>query len=83
MSHHRTHEQRSSDERYIKMLQNDLDVILAKYHELGHALTNMLIDSAIKHLVHRIKPDFFDGLGYLSYRMNDYYLSEVQTKEKK
>ncbi|MBS4164946.1 Uncharacterized protein PRO82_002288 [Candidatus Protochlamydia amoebophila] len=49
---------------------------LAKYHELGHALTNILIDSAVKHLVNRIKPDFFDGLGYLSYKTNDYYINE-------
>lgn len=63
-------------DRAMENLTKDLIAIHVKYHEYGHALTNKLIEAAVQHLVHRVKPDFFEGLGYLQYRANDYYLSE-------
>lgn len=78
--HLMTKEEQNSYDRLLKMLENDVDGILVKYGELGHALTNSLIDAAVKHIVHVIRPETFEGLGYLTYRMNDYYMSELNTK---
>lgn len=78
--HHMSKEEQINYDRLIKMLDNELNGILVKYEELGHALTNSLIDTAVKHLVHRIRPETFEGLGYLTFRMNDYYMNELNTK---
>lgn len=76
-----TKEELESFDRAMKLLDGDIKNILAKYHEYGHALTNKLIEAAVMQLVHRIKPEFFEGMGYLHYRVNDYYLSETNQKQ--
>lgn len=76
-----TQEEIQSFEQAMKRLDMDISNIHAKYHEYGHALTNKLIEAAVQHLIYRIKPEFFEGLGYLQYRLNDYYISEAHQKQ--
>lgn len=76
-----TKEEHDAFERAMKQLDMDIANIHAKYHEWGHALSNKLIEAAVQHLVYRIKPELFEGLGYLQYRTHDYYISETHQKQ--